>query len=179
MATKPKQPIIKPAPTGEDYDRVALIPEPIWREIRDAYVAGVDVTMISTRTRVPEHWIRQRAEREDWLSPQKREQIAMTYGLHRPEQLAQIKHDLSLAAAAVTAEKALEHRAMVANLAHGKLKDAQADLPAPRNWKEADIADRMARRAYGLEDGPSVQAVVQIGSLDNNNVEDVTDAIDV
>ena len=172
---KPKQPIIKPPPSSDSFDRVALVPEPVWREIRDAYVAGVDVSMISSRTRVPEHWINARANREEWLSPARREEIVMQYGMHRPEQLAQIKRDLSLAAAAVTAEKALEHRALVANMAHNKLREAEADLPAPRNWKEADIADRMARRAYGLEDGPSVQAVVQIGSLDASSVEDVID----
>lgn len=62
------------------------------------------------------------------------------------------------------------HRQMVFRKASEAL--AAAALPAPSTWKDADIADRMARRASGLEDkhdGPSI--VIPINSAFSHNVE--------
>jgi hypothetical protein len=42
------------------------------------------------------------------------------------------------------------HRELVFNVAHGAL--AKAKLQSPRTWKEAKLADEMARRACGLDD---------------------------
>ena len=42
------------------------------------------------------------------------------------------------------------HRDLVFNLAHGAL--AKAKLKPPRTFKEAKIADEMARKACGLDD---------------------------
>lgn len=94
------------------------------------------------------------------------------YQMDDPVRLARIKDDLEIAGAALSAEKVLEHRAMVATMASSKMREGQADLEAPRSWREMDIADRMARRALGLDDGPQTANVIQIGSLDTLNVED-------
>ena len=52
------------------------------------------------------------------------------------------------------------------NVAHGAL--AKAKLQSPRTWKEAKLADEMARRACGLDDrDASSQAVlIHINELD-------------
>ncbi len=42
------------------------------------------------------------------------------------------------------------HRELVFNVAHGAF--AKAKLQSPRTWKEAKLADEMARRACGLDD---------------------------
>jgi hypothetical protein len=42
------------------------------------------------------------------------------------------------------------HRELIFNVAHGAL--AKAKLQSPRTWKEAKLADEMARRACGLDD---------------------------
>ena len=58
------------------------------------------------------------------------------------------------------------HRDLVFNLAHGAL--AKAKLKPPHTFKEAKIADEMARKACGLDEGDSVsQAVlIHINELD-------------
>lgn len=161
----------RPSP-NEEYLRLSDIPEEVWVHVRDAICAGVDQTLVAHRTGVSERWIESRAARENWLTPARREAVMKLYQLDDPERLARIKDDLTIAAAALSAERVLEHRAMVATMASTKMKEGQADIEAPRSWKEMDIADRMARRALGLDDGPQTANVIQIGSLDSLNVED-------
>jgi hypothetical protein len=161
----------RPSP-NEEYLRVTDVPDAVWLHVRDAICAGVDATIVSNRTGVSERWIEMRATKENWLTPARRELIMKQYQLDDPARLARIKDDLEIAAAALSAEKIIEHRAFVATMASTKMKEGQADIEAPRSWKEMDIADRMARRALGLEDGPQTANVIQIGSLDSLNVED-------
>lgn len=162
---------MRPSPT-EEYLRLTDIPNDVWLHVRDAICAGVDPTLVSSRTGVAENWIHARAKREDWLTPERRQLVIDQYQLNDPEKLARIKDDLSLAAAALSAEKVLEHRSFMAGLATSKLRQGEPDLVAPRTWKEVDIADRVARRAFGLEDGPQTSNIIQIGSLDSAAVED-------
>src|ERR1700720_1351513 len=58
------------------------------------------------------------------------------------------------------------HRNLVFNLAHGAL--AKAKLKPPRTFKEAKIADEMARKACGLDEGDSAQhaLLIHINELD-------------
>lgn len=162
---------MRPSPS-EEYLRLSDIPNDVWLHVRDAVCAGVDMTLVSSRTGVAESWIQARAKKEQWLTPERRQQVIDQYQLNDPEKLARIKDDLSLAAAALSAERVLTHRSFMAELATTKLKEGQADLVAPRTWKEVDIADRVARRAFGLEDGPQTSNIIQIGSLDSSAVED-------
>lgn len=161
----------RPHKSGE-YLLLSDVPEAVWLHIRDAICAGVDSVLVSTRTGVSERWIEARAEREQWLTPARRDAVMRQYQLDDPVRLARIKDDLEIAGAALSAEKVLEHRAFVASMASGKMREGQADIEAPRSWREMDIADRMARRALGLDDGPQTANVIQIGSLDSLNVED-------
>jgi hypothetical protein len=42
----------------------------------------------------------------------------------------------------------------------------EANLPAPRTWKDAQIADSMARKAAGLEDSENMKStIVNVGFL--------------
>jgi hypothetical protein len=42
----------------------------------------------------------------------------------------------------------------------------EANLPAPRTWKDAQIADSMARKAAGLEDAENTKStIVNVGWL--------------
>ena len=58
------------------------------------------------------------------------------------------------------------HRDLVFILAHGAL--AKAKLQAPCTFKEAKIADEMARKACGLEESDSAQhaLLIHINELD-------------
>ena len=44
----------------------------------------------------------------------------------------------------------------------------QATLATPKNWKDVDIVDKMARRAAGLDNlETQVNTIIGIGSLDD------------
>jgi hypothetical protein len=49
----------------------------------------------------------------------------------------------------------------VFKIAHEALK--RATLPAPRSWKEAQIADNMARKAVGLDEERGNSAIINVG----------------
>lgn len=166
-------------PSLEFYERLGSVPDSVWIHIREAVAAGVPIDTVSSRSGVPENWIRARAEKQGWLTPERKEQIIAEYGLMDPDNLGKIKDDLALAAAAVSADKALQHRAMVAEKTHDALKEAFESkvLIAPMTWKDAKIADDMARNAFGLNDGPKQQTVIQLGAL--SEVAEVQDFVDV
>lgn len=68
------------------------------------------------------------------------------------------------------AEAQETHRQMVFRKASEAL--AAAALPAPSSWKDAEIADKMARRAAGLDDrhdGPAI--IIPINSAFSSGVE--------
>lgn len=61
------------------------------------------------------------------------------------------------------AEKAEAHRRKMFALASDAL--GKANLPPPKNWRDAETADKIARRAAGLEDGEQGRQLVQIALL--------------
>lgn len=61
------------------------------------------------------------------------------------------------------AEKAEAHRQHMFNIATKALKSAS--VPAPRNWKDMETADKIARRAAGLDDEGGQKTLVNIGLL--------------
>jgi hypothetical protein len=154
-------------PSLEFYERLGAVPDSVWMAIREAIAAGVPLEVVSSRSGVPEGWISARAEKQDWLTPEKRERIVAQYGLMDYDQLSKVKDELALAAAAVSADEALRHRAMVAKNSTEKLRESfdSGVLTAPMTWKDAKIADEMARKAYGLENGEKQQTIIQLGAL--------------
>ena len=60
-------------------------------------------------------------------------------------------------------EKAEEHRQRMLALATNAL--SKASLPPPKNWRYAETANKIARRAAGLEDGEQGRQLVQIALL--------------
>lgn len=165
----PETPAAEMAQPVPSYAHIRLVPQAVWAAVRDAVVAEVPMPLIEARTGVREAWIQRKATDEDWLTPARRREIAASYGLENSETLSRVKADLSFAAAALTAERALEHRAFVVGLVTEKMQ--QADVAPPSTWRDMDVADRMARRSLGLDDGPSINALIQLGSLDADSVD--------
>lgn len=168
-------------PAPEQYSSVALVPDAVWMHIRDAVVAGVPVSVVSNRSGVPEQWITVRAEAQKWLTPERRERIIQQYGLTSPGTVEKVMDELELAAAAVSADQALKYRAKVAKKAGQLLVDALENgvLEPPTKWKDAQIADNMTRKAFGLEDGPEVQQIIQLGALTQEPQEVIDIAAEV
>ena len=60
--------------------------------------------------------------------------------------------------------KGSAHRRLVFDKANSALREA--NIPAPRTWKDAQIADSMARKAAGLEDSENTKGtIVNVGWL--------------
>jgi hypothetical protein len=51
----------------------------------------------------------------------------------------------------------------VFKIAHDALKKSR--LPAPRTWKDAQIADNMARKAVGLDEERGNTSVINVGFM--------------
>ena len=60
-------------------------------------------------------------------------------------------------------EKAEEHRQRMFAMATDAL--SKANLPPPKNWRDAETADKIARRAAGLDDAEQGRQLVQIALL--------------
>jgi hypothetical protein len=60
-------------------------------------------------------------------------------------------------------DKGAAHRAVVYEMAHKALKTAR--LPTPRSWKDAQIADNMARKAVGLDEEKGSTSVINVGFI--------------
>lgn len=70
----------------------------------------------------------------------------------------------------IWARRKLEHREVAYGVSHGAVRAAskgKGKIKDPTNWKDLDIADKMARRAAGLEDndGPTVNVLINLGAL--------------
>lgn len=87
--------------------------------------------------------VRQRAYRERWLSPERVRRAAGVLCRVMPE-------DVLEDAAESWRERGQRHRLHVFDLAHQAL--VRAELPAPKTWRDAQVADNMARKAVGLDD---------------------------
>jgi transposase len=61
------------------------------------------------------------------------------------------------------AEKGERHRETVFSIAEKALQNAK--LQGPKTWRDADIVDRMARRAAGLDNGEGSSPFINIGIL--------------
>lgn len=132
--------------------------EETWLKVRDAYVAGIKPSDISRMFGPSITTIMKRAERHHWSAPTKlarmRKQIEMNKSA---------KADLTSALEQLSQEKVMEHRAYIARLATEKIK--QAKIAPPKNWRDVDLVDKMARRALGLDDGPQQQTLINLGVL--------------
>ncbi len=169
------------------------IPESVIREMEILYARGASVEALASHFGVQESRVR-RLESVYWLNI--RSAVPEVPIWHDPAGLPEdvdgVPALLDLPAMAVEAAEqaagmplaphakatiALDwaqvqesHRQMVFRKASEAL--AAAALPAPSTWKDANIADQMARRAAGLDDrrdGPSI--VIPINSAFSHNVE--------
>lgn len=128
-----------------------------WKAIELARLSGLTFKELSNAFGISEATLRKRAQRHNWIDPNNLQQRA------RQEVKAVSTGSTGNATKAVTehivaktwAERGEEHRAMVFEKANGALRKAK--LQAPKTWKDAEIADKMARRSAGLENAEIVQ----------------------
>jgi hypothetical protein len=113
-----------------------------WKDVKAACeVEGLTITEVCARYRLKYPAVYARATRGKWsvISSVKK----------RAKELQKREAELETSAAQ-WARRGGVHRDLVFNLAHGAL--AKAKLKPPRTFKEAKIADDMARKACGLDE---------------------------
>lgn len=138
--------------------RGVIYDEETWLKVRDAYVAGFKIADISRMFGPTIQAIRKRVERHHWPAPTKLAKMRKKIEMNKTA-----KKDLTSALEQLSNEKAMEHRAYIVQLATEKIK--QAKLRPPKNWRDMDLVDKMARRSLGLDDGPQQQTLINLGVL--------------
>lgn len=115
-----------------------------WAAIKSACISGMSYAEASRAfgIRIPET-ILMKSKREHWPTPNRVEQRsrALQTNVLATETLA-----------ANWVEKAEQHRALAFQLAHDSLKAAARKGLPIESWRDADLADKSARRNAGLDD---------------------------
>lgn len=139
-------------------------PRPVydWDSIERACIAGLPFKEVARRFEVPHGTLIKRASRHKWPTPTRVRQ--------RANELAVKSANVAQTVAETWMERGEDHRKTVFELAHKSIKRMKPRTP--KNWKEADIADKMARRAAGLENAEVVQqTLIQINETDEQPIE--------
>ena len=134
-----------------------------WDIIRFEYSQGATLEDLSTRHGVAKGTLFARSAREKWslLRPSPPKGVTL--------------QDMQVSAMATSkslSEKGQAYSSRVFDKI-SKLVES-ANLPSPKNWKDLEIADKVARRAAGL-DIPENQTTTVLGLSINNTVNGVVD----
>ena len=131
-----------------------------WDAIRIEFAHGVSIQTLANKYSISEGTLKARSSREKWV-----EMRPETYATNATGVLEAAK-TAAIAGAASWAEKGERHRKMVFEKTTAMLE--QATLAPPKNWKDAEIVDKMARRAAGLDNlETQVNTIIGLGSLDD------------
>jgi transposase len=134
----------------------AHIPKETWLAVKTCYLSGMSTKDIAERFEINMDTVVTRVCKAGW---NKLRVLPESVPVERSmvEKVAEILED-------DWKSKGSAHRRMMFSKANTALREA--NLPAPRTWKDAQIADQIARKAAGLdEDENKMTAVVNIGWL--------------
>ncbi len=155
-----------------------------WAEIRSASEQGVSDPDLQAKFGVSKNAIQQRRFREKWITPATIAQEALVQqarnkarGMGNQSIVRGVSETPTAIAvvASTVAEKGEAHALRVLDFASRMTAEAIAGekVPTPSNWKELDTADRMARRAAGL-DKPQTNVQINVGGMFGAMAEGVT-----
>lgn len=130
------------------------IPKETWDAVKVSYLAGLSTKEIAQQYGLEEQTVATKVCKAGWNKIIKE---AVQTVKPKDEILAKTADLLEMD----WKNKGAGHRAHVFKIAHEALK--KASLPAPRSWKDAQIADNMARKAAGLDEERGAVAVVNVG----------------
>lgn len=142
------------------------LPVPVnWDAIRIEFAHGISIPELARKYSLSEGTLKARSAREKW--------IEMRPETHAKDIATGLQHGILEAAKAGAkvvgeswAERGESYRRMVFEKT-SKLME-QATLAPPKNWKDADVADKMARRAAGLDNlETQVNTIIGFGSLED------------
>jgi hypothetical protein len=139
-----------------------------WEDVKNACeIEGLTITEVCARYRLKYPAVYARATRGKWT--------VISSVKKRAKELQKREAELTTTAAQWT-KRGETHRELVFKVAHGAL--AKAKLQPPRTFKEAKIADEMARKACGLDvnEGVSQSVLIHINELIDGHEPEVLEA---
>jgi hypothetical protein len=163
-----------------------------WESIKLAVCGGMEQKEACSVFGIPLNALKKRASREEWptakivkkrasrLISERREMVRANSESPKKSQVESPKSLTSILAES-WAEKAESHRKLAFDIAHNALKRAPESAKVPVDWSDIDRADKMARRAAGLESEGNTQVNVGL-TLVNQRLEasgSPKDAIDI
>lgn len=145
------------------------IPKDTWKAVKVAYLSGLSTKEIARQYGIGEQTVATKVCKEGWNRIIKESISSVEPKQDILEKTAELlEMDWK--------NKGAGHRAHVFKIAHEALK--RASLPAPKSWKDAQIADNMARKAAGLEESNAMTAVVNVGFL-QQTADSISPRIDI
>lgn len=151
-----------------------IIPKEVWAAIEAGCDEGVALSALAEKYGVKEETILSVASRKGWLVPRNLVRKALNEASEELKTTCQEKTVAASTREVDWAEEAKNYRKLI----FSKTKTAieTATLEPPKTWRDAEIADRMARKAVGLESGETtvVQTIIPIGKGDFGVERDVT-----
>lgn len=129
------------------------ISKEIWDAVKLGYLHGAHPKELAKRFGLAENTVYTKIGKSGWHKI-KKEAIAQEPKPEAVELVAQMLEEDWKA-------KGAAHRSMVYEMATKALKSAS--LPSPRSWKDAQIADNMARKAVGLDEEKGASAIINVG----------------
>jgi hypothetical protein len=138
--------------------RKKRIPKEIWEAVREGVLNGVSFDDLAHKYCIPVQTIRARASTKSWTTPNKfRNEVA--------RQMTVSAEKLSAPAPTVPdwVDAASKYRQMLFEKV--RIAVEAMELESPTTWRDAEIADRIARKAVGLESGEVnvVQTIIPLG----------------
>jgi hypothetical protein len=140
-----------------------LIPEKTKDIIRNLFESGQSYPDIAEATGIPVNEIKSLKSKGRWVrQPKKQVALAETQLANDEADAADI---LAAADEALQTNPGKRHSAMVFKRVHAALAGMKS-LPPLKNWKDIELADKIARRAAGLDrEGAGGGTVINLGII--------------
>lgn len=132
-----------------------------WDAIRIEFSHGVSIPTLAKKYEVSEGTLKARSSREKWI-----EMRPEAHATKTQPPVVEAAKEVAKTVAESWAEKGERYRKMVFGKTASLVE--QATLNPPKNWKDVEIADKIARRAAGLDNlETQVNTIIGLGSLDD------------
>jgi hypothetical protein len=139
-----------------------------WDAIRIEFAHGMTIPCIAAKYNVSEGTLKARSAREKWIEmrPETHATEAAARATVVQGGVLEGAKEAAKQVAQSWAERGEKYRTMMFDKTSSLMQ--QATLSPPKNWKDAEIVDKMARRAAGLDNlETQVNTIIGIGSLED------------
>lgn len=151
-----------------------IIPKETWALIEEGCKNGLPLSVLAEKYGVKERTILTVSSTKGWLTPSNMVKTALKRATKDLKATVSDEIIAAMPREVNWQEEAANYRQMIFGKTKGALEIAT--LEPPKTWRDAEIADRMARKAVGLESGETtvVQTIIPIGKGDFGVERDVS-----